>query len=162
MGKKLLDKPSDVRQDYGDTCWAAVLESFCAASSGRPKTKQADFVKQFDHLCVGGKTGKDGTMSRAGMHTMFKDVRFGLKVEEVTADYFKSTEEYLAIKLASGLVILGYWEKFIPGWHVGLVYGIDGKSVSYMNPDFAQGGFLKNNLDYFATKSNLIVAWRAW
>jgi hypothetical protein len=125
--------------------------------------KQADIVKQFDHLCVGGKTGKDGTMSRAGMHTMFKDQRFGLNVEEISSKYFQSTIEYLPIRLQKGLVILGYWETFIPGWHVGLVYGIDDKSVSYMNPDYTKGGYLKNDLSYFTSgKGNLIVAWPAW
>jgi hypothetical protein len=162
MGNKILNKPADVRQDYGDTCWAAVLESFCGASLGRPRLKQADIVKQFDHLCVGGKTGKDGTMSRVGMHTMFKDVRFGLKVEEITKDYFKTTEEYLPQKLSKGLVIVGYWEKFLPGWHVSLIYGIDGRNVSYMNPDYTKGGYLKNDLNYFADKSNLVFAWRSW
>ena len=162
MGNKMLNKPADIRQTYGYSCWAAVLESFCASTAGRPKVKEIDLLNQFEKLTVGGGKTNDFTMSRVGMHTMFKDARFGLKTEEVTAGFFTSSEEYLPQKLAKGLVIVGYWEKFIPGWHVGLVYGIDGRIVSYMNPDFTKGGYLKNDLSYFGEKSNLVVAWRSW
>jgi len=151
--------PPDIRQDYHDNCWAAVLEAFCAAAPGRPKVKQGPITEQFSKLCV-SKT--DGTMTRQGLFTMFKDVRFGLKSMEVAPEAF--TPLLLSQKLGYGHVILGFWEKRIHGWHVGLAYGIKGNDVSYLNPDFKWGGLGKTPIDTFRTpgKGNLVVAWRAW
>ncbi|MCU0728366.1 MAG: hypothetical protein MUE73_21705, partial [Planctomycetes bacterium] len=104
----------------------------------------------------------DGTMTRQGLFTMFKDIRFGLKFMEVEPAAF--TPLLLSQKLGHGHTILGFWEKRIPGWHVGLAYGIKGSDVSYLNPDFKWGGLGTTSIDHFKTagKGNLVVAWRAW
>ncbi len=159
MSRKLWNPPPDVRQDFDDTCWAAVLEAFCAASPGRPPITQAEVVAQFDKFTF---SATDGTLTRHGMHTMLRDVRFGMKTESVSNNYFSSTPAYLFGKLGAGMVIIAYWEQKIGGWHVGLIYGIDDSTVSYLNPDSKNGGFLKDEIGYFGQKGKLIVGWRAW
>ncbi|MEZ5428209.1 MAG: hypothetical protein R2747_18205 [Pyrinomonadaceae bacterium] len=159
MSKKIWKAPPDVRQDYDDTCWAAVLEAFCASNPGRPKLKQAEIVEQFDKFSF---SATDGTLTRHGLHTMLRDHRFGLKTEEADHEYFSSTPAYLNNKLGAGMVIIGYWEPKISGWHVGLIYGLDDKTVHYLNPDFSSGGLLKSDISYFGTKGKLVIGWRAW
>jgi len=151
--------PSDVRQDYSDNCWAAVLEAFCAANPGRPKVKQADIVKQYDKVC---HAGSDGTMTRRGLHILFADVRFGLKATEVTPSAFTSSHLYQ--KLQRGHVILGYYESRIGGWHVSLAYGLSGETVSYLDPDSDHGGKRIVSISHFrpSSRGNLVVASRAW
>lgn len=151
--------PPNVRQDYNDTCWAAVMESFCAASPGRPKVTQDEIVKQFGKYCY---SSTDGTMTRRGLHILFGDKRFGLKVMEVAPNAFSAL--LVSQKLGHGLVPIGYWERRISGWHVGLIYGISGGTVHYHNPDFSNGGRLTDPVSHFcpSRKGNLILAWRAW
>ena len=159
MSKKVWTAPPDIRQDYSDTCWAAILEAFCAASPGRPPIKQAEIVKQFDKFTF---SATDGTMTRHGMHTMLRDVRFGLKTEDVDHEYLSKTPAYLLQKLGAGMVVIGYWEQKINGWHVSLIYGLDGTKVSYLNPDYSNGGLLTDELTYFGKKGKVLLGWRAW
>ncbi|MBN1676027.1 MAG: hypothetical protein JXR37_33595 [Kiritimatiellae bacterium] len=151
--------PKDVRQDYDDTCWAAVMESFCWSNPGRPKVSQEEIRKQYNHVC---HAGKDGTMTRRGLHILFADVRFGLKSMEATPGAF--TSAFLYQKLQRGHVVLGYWESKISGWHVGLVYGLSGVSVSYLDPDYQHGGLLTASISHFAAlgRGNVVVASRRW
>lgn len=159
MSKRIWNAPPDVRQDYDDTCWAAVLEAFCAASPGRPKLKQAEIVKQFEKFSF---SATDGTLTRQGLHTMLRDHRFGLKTEEADNAYFKKTPAYLNNKLAAGMVVIGYWEPKIGGWHVSLIYGLNGTKVYYLNPDFSNGGLLTSEVSYFGQKGKMVIGWRAW
>ncbi|HUT33145.1 MAG TPA: hypothetical protein VNE39_06690 [Planctomycetota bacterium] len=159
MGDVSWSPPPDIRQDFDDTCWAAVIEAFCAASPGRPKVKQGDIVDQYGSQCY---SRTDGTMTRKGLHLLFSDVRFGLKSTEVAPGAFSAL--LVSQKLGRGLVPIGYWESRIGGWHVALIYGIAGSTVSYQDPDFAHGGRRLTSTSHFrpASKGNLIVAWRAW
>ncbi len=155
----LWKEPPDVRQDYDDNCWAAILEAFCAVAPGRPKIGQAQITKEFGNLSF-SKT--DGTMTRKGLYVMFADVRFGLKATDVAPAAF--SELLLREKLGMGHVILGYYESKIGGYHVNLVYGINGTSVSHLDPDYSHGGLLKSPLAHFnpKDKDNPVIAWRAW
>ncbi len=150
--------PPDVRQDYGDTCWAAVMEAFCQAAPGRPKVTQSEIVEQFEGLCV---SDRDGTMTRRGLHVIFRDLRFGLDPVEVAPGAF--SDVLMKQKLGRGHVLLGYWERQLPGWHVGLAYGLSGQQLSYLNPDYRNGGLIENPIAYFKLpRGNLIVAARRW
>jgi hypothetical protein len=158
MAKDVLwTAPPDVRQNYDRTCWAAVMESFCRSAPGRPKLDQEQIFEQFKKWAL-----PDESMSRAGLQTLFKDPRWGLASMEVDTKVFTASPLFLSQKLASGNVILGYWESKINGWHVSMAYGLVGSTVHYHNPDNSSGGRLKDNLSYFGKKGPLVVAWRKW
>lgn len=149
--------PPDVRQNYDHTCWAAVMEAFCAVSPGRPKLDQEKIFEQYKKTAL-----PDESMSRQGLRTLLSDVRWGLGVVDVTTDGFMASPEFIYQKLTAGHVVLGYWEAKITGWHVGLAYGLAGRSVHYHNPDGSNGGRLRDDLTYFAKKGPLVVGWRKW
>lgn len=149
--------PPDVRQNYDHTCWAAVMEAFCSVSPGRPKLDQEQIYDQYKKVAL-----PDESMDRKGMHTLLKDVRWGLHVADVDAAGFTSSPEVIYQKLTAGHVVLGYWEDKIGGWHVGLAYGLAGRTILYHNPDSSTGGPLRDDLAYFGRKGPLIVGWRSW
>jgi hypothetical protein len=158
MAKDLVwAAPPDVRQNYDRTCWAAAMEAFCAVSPGRPKLDQEQIFTQYERFAL-----PDESMSRAGLRALLKDVRWGMNMMEVTPEGFTASPEFLYQKLTAGHVFLGYWEPKISGWHVGLVYGLTGRTVHYLNPDDKTGGRLKDDLKYFAKKGPLVVGWRKW
>jgi hypothetical protein len=158
MAKDILwATPPDVRQNYNNTCWAAVMESFCATAPGRPKLDQEQIFTQFERFAL-----KDESMARKGLRTLFSDVRWGLNQMDCPAEAFSKGPEFLYQKLTAGNVILGYWETKIGGWHVSMAYGLKGRTVHYHNPDNSNGGRLKDDLGYFSKKSPVVVAWRKW
>ncbi len=142
-----------------DTCWAAVLESFCSVAPLRPRSTQAEFITEFAHLC---NSHLDLKIERDRLKLLFADNRFGLVIEEVSPRYFETTPEFLYQKLRSGYVILGYWENATNGWHLVLVYGIENESVLFFNPDSAVGGFYKKEFSYFTDRGNILIASQKW
>jgi hypothetical protein len=159
MAIQIWAPPPDIRQEHRDICWAAVLEVFCSITPARPRMKQGEIVREFIDLC---NSELDWKMPLDGLRRLFVDPRFGLQIEEVSNVYFTKTPNFLLQKLRSGYVILGYWEPRTHGWHVGLIYGLDGCRVHYLNPDNVDGGLLANELEYFGERGNLIVASQRW
>ena len=158
MAKDLMwATPPDVRQNYDHTCWAAVMQAFCAVSPGRPKLDQEQIFEAFKRYAL-----EDESMSRSGLRTLLSAVQFGLGVVEVTPESFLAGPELIYQKLTAGHVVMGYWETKINGWHVGLAYGLSGRSISYQNPDSSSGGRLKDDLSYFAKKGPIVIGWRKW
>jgi hypothetical protein len=161
MAKDVLWKaPPDIRQNYDHTCWAAVMEAFCKSSPGRPKLDQEQIFVQYKHVAL-----PDESMDHKGMHRFLSDIRWGLGCVEVTTHVFSSDPAFLYLKLKAGNVIMGYWESRIGvdgGWHVGLAYGLTGRTVHYLNPDNDIGGLLRDDLSYFGRKGPLVVGWRKW
>lgn len=155
----IWETPPDIRQRSNDTCWAAVLEAFCRTSPGRPKLDQNDLFTEFSSLC---NSELDHKMPLNSMRRMFADPRFGLEIEEVSNAFFKSSPSFVFKKLAAGMIIVGYWEPKTNGWHVVLVYGIDETKLLYMNPDAPDGGLLTDDIAYFASRGNILVASRRW
>jgi hypothetical protein len=155
----LWDPPPDIRQHRNDTCWAAVLAAFFAVTPGRPKIDQFAIFEEFQHLC---NSDHDKRIELGRMKVLFADHRFGLIVEEVSAKYFMTAYGFLFHKLKTGPMIVGYWEPVMSSWHGVLVYGLDGSILHFLNPDSESGGLLTNNIEYFCSKGNILVASRKW
>lgn len=155
----IWEQPPLVRQSRRDTCWAAVLESFCSVAPLRPKLKQFEIIEEFAHLC---NSHLDQKIERDRLKLLLAERRFGLAVEEVSPEYFETTPEFLFQKLKSGYVILGYWEKATNGWHIVLVYGLDGTNVLFIDPDAAAGGQGVKDLKYFSARGNILVVSQKW
>lgn len=155
----MWERPPDIRQEYHDTCWAAVLEAFCRIVPGRPHLRQGELKREFGNL---SNSLLDHKVPLDGIRRLFSDHRFGLEIEEVSPAYFANTPTFLFQKLQSGPVIIGYWEPSTNGWHLSLIYGMDRAVVSYQNPDTDDGGYLTNDIEYFALKGNILIGSRRW
>ena len=156
MGKMIHSAPTPVYQSYTDTCWAAVMEAFCAVAHGRPKVTEAQIISEYSGYCY-----QDGTLKMDGLWALLGDLRFGLKRNYITAGGF--TGSYLYQKLCSGYVIIGYYEVAIGGKHVGLIYGVDGSYVYYMNPDSMIGGNKVMSISHFSGPGgNIIIGSQQW
>ncbi len=155
----IWETPPDIRQRSSDTCWAAVLEVFCRVSLGRPHTNQDELLREYGKL---SNSLLDRKIPLDGIRRLFSDHRFGIEIEEISHLYFANTPAFLFQKLQTGPVIIGYWEPATNGWHLSLIYGIDKKLVSYLNPDMDDGGHLTNDIEYFSSKGNILIGSRRW
>ncbi len=157
--------PEDQRQTWNNSCWAAVLSTFCKGSPGRPTVTEKDLADYYDRENDRTYTYADGTIKPEGLRKIFSEPRFGLKIEAWDPATFTAKPAYLAQKLGAGWVILAYYEPKIGGGHVCLVYGINDNTVAYQNPDASTGGLLRDDLSYFEHKpvgGKMLVVWRAW
>jgi hypothetical protein len=156
MGTKILTAPTPVYQTYTDSCWAAVMQAFCSVAVGRPPVTEEQIITEYSKYCY-----SDGTMKMNGLWAILGDVRFGLKRNYVASSGF--TGSYLCQKLSSGYVIIGYYEVAIGGKHVALIYGVDGDTVYFMNPDSVIGGNKIMSINHFSGAGiDLIIGWQRW
>ncbi len=165
MADVMWQTPEDYRQAWKTSCWAAVLHTFCVGTPGRPRLTEQEIADTYDPEDNRTYTFEDGSIKPDGLRRMVQEARFGMKSEYWDAPVFSSKPDYLAQKLGSGWVILGYYEPKIAGGHVALVYGVKNSKVYYLNPDNINGGLLTDDISYFKQNLNsgsIVVCWRAW
>lgn len=143
-----LAVPKVVRQTGAWTCWAAAAECWTWVTPGKPYLKEAEILESLSDL-----TDKNGGLTN--LRTNFPKLArvLGMGYEVITgADL---TYDYVETSLCwTGYLYLAYNRQI--GAHAVVIYGIDSKNISLMDPEF---GLRKRPLSAFSKVNAMVVGY---
>jgi len=143
-------RPPLNRQNYGNSCWAAAIDSFSRANSFIPTLRESDLAQRWGEpaiqygLSFNALNGlMSSTLSPHGCQKVFKQILLlPYDIED---------------KLRQSHVVL-IWQVTMSEWHAGLVYGIDNRTISYMETRTGQLRVVAWN--YFLNPTGYHMIWR--